>query len=1808
MKSDAACRIVSKGAKLASCFVALLLAAALFLVSLIMWQGSQALAVSGDDAAQSIIVSTEAELREALSGAASQTMVVMGQDITLTEGPLMGVNGSDPCILDLHGHTLSRNLDEPESQGCVIHIPVGCSLSIVDKDYLGGGTISGGNQYGGGGGIYNEGTLTMMGGNVVGNQCTGEGGGVLNVGVASFTNTWFESNFAGENGGAISNASNAMCSLNGGQIAANTAVSYGGGICNWPNSKVEIASALIQNNQAGQGGGIYDAGATAESGSCTLSAVTVKSNSSSRCGGGIFAETLGSSTDSSEPRLILDNATKITANTARAEGGGIYLSANYRLLMMTVKVSENQSELLGGGIYVEDGAILQMKGGPIVKENRVVTADDTSVSNVSLPQTSPIEIVGTVASSARVGITFSDVPYHTVTKDFSKNGKNEAGALADPAACFFGGENQAVFLKNGEVRVASEVPYLDERGVEKVVVDYEMVDGSFTGNTTAGMWFVVYQDTTLAERPEIKAGTHLVVFDGVTLSCNKGMDVPRSGTLNIYAQSLGEAAGTIIADARSENHHAGIGSHTGYEMGRVTINGGHIVAFGGDEAAGIGTGGNYNSDYYSLQYWESGPFVLNNGEVVAQGGNHGAGVGQGLFNCSWYRGMRVFDNVVSQMSMQVHGGKLEATGGFQSPGIGICFNNFGGFSLHVDGGEVIATGGGQASGIGGAYDVVHQTSIYVAGGNVVARGGTGKAGIGGGDGELLYSGGQTYKGDYGMRLYFLGGSVEVTSDPGTGAMGGGYEVYESEGSTYKREVYNMVLAGISADDAIIVKTDERESALRDATNSFVRVEPCDHYDFDHVDLGDGTCTGTCLLCGKELGVGYLVTLDPGLSSDSEKYAFAELGKDFTLPAADRIFAPRGQVFMGWMIGDVLYGPRDSVVIDAPTTAVAQWKTTWASLQEFFDNEAGSEEVVELVNDIVATELDGPLTIPTGKNIELRTNGYTINRNLSEPTHKGCVIRVEGELYLRGSGIVTGGNNSTSESFGGGGISVAKGAKLTMRNATVTGNVAICGAGVYTQGEFDMLSGTISGNATAADTANGNGGGVMVDGGSFTMSGTVINNTAAADGGGVMLRSGSFALVDGDIKDNAAGDSGGGVYVGGGGVMKVSGNPHVSGNVADGVTNNVLLPNPDGNPLRVEGLTNGWIGVTVWRTPREGLPVLFTSDYDGGDPSLDFFSDNPAYLVALDPSGEAMLGVAVSISFDPGVAGTHWTMDPVTWVSGSYYTLPNNYYRSANGEQFMGWGLGERIYSPGDAVMVRSDVTFTAQWTDAYRVWVGATQITKQNCSDVLGDGTVSYDPATQTLTLKDFKGTNTKGSYDSVISADGVDLTVVGSGKIAHNGTLTSRGVYVSDGSLTLAGNFDIEAEIYGIYVEGNITIAEGTIKVEVHHSAGRGITSYKSGCTTTIKHGIDSVEVISPKQAFRAINGSPTAVLEAGLYVKEPQDGSLTAPHVIIERIPDYVPPEDEPLVEPAFRTHSLLLDGTIGVVFYMELPDIEGVDWSESYMEFSVAGKDGATVTDTFDANDTNDAGTYYGFTCYVSSIQMADVITATLHYGDGKTVSQTYSVAEYVETFDARLAENPGAFDETTVNLVHALADYGHYAQAYLSRLRGWTIGSDHAEMAANADVTSDMADDARAGLEDFAPIADIPAASDVRAISMDLDLESDTTICVYVALKEGAKLVSATLADGSELQAEKMGDGRWGIMLPGIMAHRLTERFDITITTSGGTVARVNVAAVFFARVVLNADSFKDNAEAQNLATALWRYSQAAQSYRQAHPST
>lgn len=180
------------------------------------------------------------------------------------------------------------------------------------------------------------------------------------------------------------------------------------------------------------------------------------------------------------------------------------------------------------------------------------------------------------------------------------------------------------------------------------------------------------------------------------------------------------------------------------------------------------------------------------------------------------------------------------------------------------------------------------------------------------------------------------------------------------------------------------------------------------------------------------------------------------------------------------------------------------------------------------------------------------SGGTISNNEANGEGGGVYINDSAAVFTMTGGIIGGEDAGNTAGDGGGGVYIDKGGNFTMDDdAVISYNIADNteswngndgnGGGVYiSNGTFTMNGGTIEYNSAqsgtdndATDDDNGNGGGVYVNynNATFTMTGgSISNNSAEYKGGGVYTYN-EFTMDGGSIYQNTA-VNGGGVYVNG----------------------------------------------------------------------------------------------------------------------------------------------------------------------------------------------------------------------------------------------------------------------------------------------------------------------------------------------------------------------------------------------------------------------------------------------------------------------------------------------------------------------------------------------------------------------------------------------------------------------------------------------------------------------------------------------------
>ena len=282
---------------------------------------------------------------------------------------------------------------------------------------------------GAGGGVFNDGTLTLESGNISGNTADFAGGGIRSTGKITISGGHVDNNLctfpltvgsngtSGSAGGGISTFND--LTISGGSVSGNSASYFGGGIASqrlletsprpvvtvsggslennkttgdkntgggaiWTNQILNIIGGSIKGNSSDSGGGITSFG------DLTISGGSIESNAADRYGGGVLVTTnarsfqmtggtmRGNTAGINGGAMNFDGVGSITGgvienNTAKGGGGGVQLYAGAGrkttfTLGGTVMVRGNTAQRGGGfdvGSAEAGGTTLNMNGGTL---------------------------------------------------------------------------------------------------------------------------------------------------------------------------------------------------------------------------------------------------------------------------------------------------------------------------------------------------------------------------------------------------------------------------------------------------------------------------------------------------------------------------------------------------------------------------------------------------------------------------------------------------------------------------------------------------------------------------------------------------------------------------------------------------------------------------------------------------------------------------------------------------------------------------------------------------------------------------------------------------------------------------------------------------------------------------------------------------------------------------------------------------------------------------------------------------------------------------------------------------------------------------------------------------------------------------------------------------------------------------------------------------------------------------------------------------------------------------------------------------
>lgn len=338
----------------------------------------------------------------------------------------------------------------------------------------------------------------------------------------------------------------------------------------------------------------------------------------------------------------------------------------------------------------------------------------------------------------------------------------------------------------GDIKVDQDkVSYTDKDGTKYDNEKNEDGDITITGKSDENTVSVKDADVTFKDL-EIDRSASSTAADGAAVSVSGNSSIELDGK-NTISSGMGHAGiekaddnGTMtikddnnVSGSLTANGGfggAGIGGGNGADGSDITISGGNVTANGGGHAAGIGGG----SSSYSGG-GNGSDITISGGNVTANGGTAGAGIGGGGFGAGggagggisnitikdadvtagadaggagigsgrasgWINHPGIFPNWKAEhpnegvaSDITISGGRVKASGGDDSAGIGGGYLGSGSDITIKDNADVTANGGKWGAGIGGGRDG-DGSDISISDSNVSASGGAAGAGIGGGRG------------------------------------------------------------------------------------------------------------------------------------------------------------------------------------------------------------------------------------------------------------------------------------------------------------------------------------------------------------------------------------------------------------------------------------------------------------------------------------------------------------------------------------------------------------------------------------------------------------------------------------------------------------------------------------------------------------------------------------------------------------------------------------------------------------------------------------------------------------------------------------------------------------------------------------------------------------------------------------------------------------------------------------------------------------------------------------------------------------------
>ncbi|MBO4927576.1 MAG: hypothetical protein J5379_04930 [Clostridiales bacterium] len=1012
-------------------------------------------------------VSTWSELRDAVAAAPvndiSWTYITLDADIE-TEDVITISEGKEIEIV-FNGHKLSRK----NSGGKVIYVAPGAYCSLYGYVEGGGSEIFGGcSSYGGairndgtleifdigirdnstvdvdseanrGGAIYNTGDLRIIDCHIYGNTAS-DGGAIYNTGSIEFMGATISGNFSKyHGGGGIVNNGSLIFWGSGDRnvISGNTSKSDGGGI--WNNGTIEVGDTLIIKENTSTSFGSNNLYLKQDKKvKIMMTGLSADSEIWLSCeGSGYLTE--GYAQEIDEGKFKFENGIQPFIYNGELANGVTYISRSWDASQK--KVIEN-TELLGAATKITQAAVVSndvvnlSSGWYLVDvdtlwENRVVINGTVNLvlmdgkifrvnKGIAVNSGATLNIYGQSGNSGSI-LAYSDSYNSPIGSD---DQDTDSGKYGGGTINIYGGKIDAVATSD-----AAGIGGGNEAGNGAITI-YGGKVTAYGGGDAAG---IGTGDEPQTEPGDITIyGGTVNAFGGAYGAGIGGGDAGKGGRIYIY--------GGTIEEARGGDYGAGIGGGEESVANCIQIDGGTVNAFGGKQAAGIGTGYNACNNNGKLEN-----IVINGGVVNATSGYYGAAIGTGS------------EENFTSGNITINGGIVTACAQYSDgAGIGTGMSSHCGLNITINGGTVTALDHKYASdaddtgaaGIGAGANGNLTGKITITGGEVHA------AGAGGCQNGSYYGGagiGAGYQGNVtsGAEIKITGGTVDAQGKNGGAAIGAGAEISmtgiggECEGTititggTVKLSLSsngNAVFCGhgnagdyngtltvadslkVYRQNSAPVASSQRAATCQSSNSGVLFIDECRHLNKTYTFTESGhtahcpNCNtsfpeephtyndnATCTVCGQRGDI-WVVNFNAGGGSGSKDNVLVVTGNDYTLPECT-FTAPEGKTFKEWSVvigtsAAVTKAPGETITVTANTTVTAVWEyaaPTFIGYAMRLDGKITLQYIVGLPDDMMPGEcyvtfegknVDSNEQYPLSTEKSPKANGYVVELDIS----------------------------------------------------------------------------------------------------------------------------------------------------------------------------------------------------------------------------------------------------------------------------------------------------------------------------------------------------------------------------------------------------------------------------------------------------------------------------------------------------------------------------------------------------------------------------------------------------------------------------------------------------------------------------------------------------------------------------------------------------------------------------------------------------------------------------------------------------------